>query len=366
MSEPAYSETLQTNQPVLGHEAIEARLLADWNSGRMPHAYLFTGRRGIGKATLAYRFARFILNQSESRPQEDAGLFGNALPPAQPVALESNSQSPASLRMQAGTHSGFMVLQPLYDEKKGRYKDEINVDQVRKIIGFNELTSGESSHKIILIDPAEAMNPAAANALLKWLEEPPSNTIFLLISHNPSRLLPTIKSRCRRVAFSPLSEQHCAQILAAKGVEIEGNPGFLNILAAGSAGILSELAESQIEPIFYDLLHILGQEGTDSTAAYGFAEALPKQISWDNLYLLLVELLAMIIKSASGVAVPSAIPPDAAEVIRQIAGRLMVDAWIRQREQILALHRDTEQLYLDRKHVVMLILDALAGNLIES
>lgn len=356
----ASPQTYTTEHPLLGHEPIEQRLLADWNSGRAPHAYLFTGRRGIGKTTMAYRLAQFILNQSEA-PAEPAGLFGDALPAAVPDSLASNSHSPTSLRMQAGTHSGFMFLQPLYDEKKGKFKDEISVDQVRKITIFASQTAGEGNQKIILIEPAEAMNSAAANALLKWLEEPPSNTYFILVSHNPSRLLPTIRSRCRRLSFAPLTSSQCSQIMEQKGNAITSDAELLTYLAGGSAGILSEMMESQVENVFQELLDILVSGGSESVASYRFSESLPKRISWENWYVLMSELMSLIIKDASGIPAPGWFTASYPEAVPAISARLSVENWILCRDRLIALHRDTEQLYLDRKHVVMQMIDLLAG-----
>lgn len=360
MNAAAQSASYASDAALLGHESLEQRLLSEWHAGRMAHAYLFTGRRGIGKTTLAYRLAQFMLNEAE-QPEEPAGLFGDALPASAPTLLKSNPHSSASLRMAAGTHSGFMFLQPLFDEKKQQFKDEISVDQVRKITAFASQTAGEGSKKVILIEPAEAMNTAAANALLKWLEEPPANTYFILVSHNPSRLLPTIRSRCRRLSFAPLGMEQCRQILETKGLTLADDSMILAYLSGGSVGILSEMLESQVSDIYTELLNILMMGGAEGGAAYRLAETLPKRLSWENWYVLLSELAGLFIKTASGVPLPEWMKDAEANAIRSISERLSASEWMANREAIMALHRDTEQLYLDRKHVVMQMIELLAG-----
>lgn len=341
---------------LIGHETVAQRLLADWNNNRLPHAYLFAGRRGIGKATLALKLAQFILSQSEKKV-EAGGLFGDALPAAAPASLQIGG-SAVTLRMNAGTHTGFLHIRPIYDEKKDRYKDEINVDQIRGITSLLALTAGEGEYKIVIIEPAELMNPNAANALLKWIEEPPANTLFILVSHNPSRLLPTIRSRCRMVNFPPLSQAQCSAILAGLGIDLAGRDmALLTQFAGGSAGILAELAESRADEVFHELLSVLSTSGANSLAAYKFAEsiAVSRRLSWENWGLVVNEAIGYYIKTLAGIPVP-----DSPAVVA-LASRRSLDAWLRTRDQLQQLHRDTEILYLERKHVVMLMLEALSG-----
>lgn len=353
----ATASHLASAAALIGHEAITQRLLTDWNNHRLPHAYLFAGRRGIGKATLALNLAKFILSQSEKK-EEGGGLFGDALPSTPPASLNISDPSVA-LRMNAGTHTGFLHIRPIYDEKKDRYKDEINVEQIRGITSLLALTAGEGAYKIVIIEPAELMNPNAANALLKWMEEPPVNTLFILVSHNPSRLLPTIRSRCRMVNFPPLDQHQCGAILAGLGIDITGRDmALLTEFAGGSAGILAELIESRADEAFHELLSVLAKAGTDSLTAYKFAEsiAVSRRLSWENWGLVVSELVACYIKTLAGIAAPHS------PAIAGLASRRGLDAWLRTRDQLQQLHRDTETLYLERKHVVMLMLEALSGS----
>ncbi|TAE79806.1 MAG: hypothetical protein EAZ74_00885 [Alphaproteobacteria bacterium] len=197
-----------------GLERAEAFLARDFAHNRVASAYLIAGIEGIGKAQLAFRAAAALLcPHVPSEPSFD--LFGDpvhdTLADANRLTWDANSL--AYERMKQRTHSDFLWITPPYDEKKKQFKREINVEQIRTLGTFLTLTSGEGAWKTIIIDAADAMNPSAMNALLKWLEEPPPYTVFFLISHREGALLPTIHSRCRRVLCTPPSLSMFAEIM---------------------------------------------------------------------------------------------------------------------------------------------------------
>ena len=172
------------NTLLLGHEAIETQLASVIDSSRLPQSLLITGAKGIGKATFAYRLARFLLAY-DGKPQD--GLFG----PTQREGLALAPDHHVIRRMSASSHPDFLVIEPEFDEKKKERKAEIGVDIARKIGDFFSLTPAESLWRVVVVDAVDDMNRNAANAILKVLEEPPQRAVLLLVSHNPGRLLPT-------------------------------------------------------------------------------------------------------------------------------------------------------------------------------
>ena len=199
---------------LIGHEAAERALLESWNSGRMPHAWLLTGRKGIGKATLAYRTARFVLSQGA---QQGAGLFGDA--PMTADSLSTDPESPVSLQVGAGGHPDLLTIERSINTNTKKLRGEIVVEDVRRLTSFLSLTAAAGEWRVVIVDTADEMNRNAANALLKGLEEPPSNTLFLLVCNAPGRLLPTIRSRCRMLAMKALPD---ATVVDVRGERIGG------------------------------------------------------------------------------------------------------------------------------------------------
>lgn len=183
-------------QRLFGHEREEAQFLAAYRSGRMPHAWLLAGPEGIGKASFAYRAARFLL----AHPNAAAANV------QQSTSLDTDPDAPHSRRVSAQSHGDLQVLRREVEVGKKTIPTEIKVDQVRKIIQFFSSTSGEGGWRIALIDTMDDLNRSGANALLKLIEEPPPRSLFLMVTSAPGRLLPTIRSRCRVLNFRPLSE----------------------------------------------------------------------------------------------------------------------------------------------------------------
>ncbi len=178
--------------PLFGHTEALDRLLALYAHGRLPHAVLISGPRGIGKATFARHAARGLLK----------------------------ADGPAQARMAAGSHADFLCIQPLYDEKNEEYKREISVDEARKIPDFLSKTPAEASCRVVVVDAVDALNTNAANAMLKILEEPPPQSLLLLVSHNPAALLPTIVSRCHRLPLAPLGAEVFRQVMLELAPEL--------------------------------------------------------------------------------------------------------------------------------------------------
>lgn len=221
-----------------GHTAAEAQLATGLATGNLHHAWLLVGPSGVGKATLAYRFARAALSGAEG----GAGLF------AGDDKLSVHSESRASHLLRALSHPDLLVLRRPYDIKAKRFKTNITVDEVRRLRDFLGHKQSGEAWKVVIVDSADELNVNAANALLKSLEEPPAGAIFFLISSMPGRLLTTIRSRCRQLNLLPLEDaalrSAAEQALAEAGQEMPAADVWPVLLRAaeGSVARLLRLA----------------------------------------------------------------------------------------------------------------------------
>jgi DNA polymerase-3 subunit delta' len=244
MNETAAFPTPEATAHLVGHVAAQESFLRAYQSGRMPHAWLITGPRGVGKATLAFRMTRFLLSHglvaAASEPA-GMGLFGEEPAPQPSVpeltSLDIPADHPIFRRVRELSHSDLRVLRRTVNEKTGKLRTEITIDEVRGAIDFLHMTPGESHWRVLVVDSADELNRNAANALLKILEEPRPRTVILLISHAPGRLLPTIRSRCRKLALEPLPAAAVAAELKRHGVDLgAAELALCTALAEGSIG----------------------------------------------------------------------------------------------------------------------------------
>lgn len=196
---------------LFGHGEAEQQLLTAYRGKRMPHAWLIGGEPGIGKATLAYRMARFVLAHPDPKAPEVQAASDLFVDPENPVAR----------RIVAHAHSDLLVLERTLNDK-GNLRRDIAVDDVRKTVQFFGSTAGEGGWRVCIVDCADDLNKEGANALLKILEEPPARSLLLVVSHSPARLLPTIRSRCRRLPLRPLDE---SDLLAAAATALDIDAG---------------------------------------------------------------------------------------------------------------------------------------------
>lgn len=205
-----------------GHAEAERALLAAYRGARFPHSWLIGGPVGIGKATLAYRMARFVLAHPDPRA-----------PPVQTAtSLQVDADHPVARRIAAQAHGDLLVLERTINEKTNKLYQDIRVDDVRRTVTFFGSTAGEGGWRVAIVDPVDELNPSGANALLKILEEPPRRAVLLLVSHSAARVLPTIRSRCRLLALRPLAAEDVARAVAAA---VGGSPDAADIAAASAA-----------------------------------------------------------------------------------------------------------------------------------
>ena len=221
---------------LFGQDAAQQAFLEAFNSAHLHHAWLITGPRGTGKATLAWSIARFLL----ATPKQDGGGLFGAPPPVETLAIDP--EHPVARRMRAGSDSGLFVLRRPWDDKGKRLRQEITVDEARRMKSFFALSSADGGRRVVIVDSADELNVSAANAILKILEEPPKDTTILMVAHQPSALLPTIRSRCRELRLAPLSGDDIARALDQAGVDTGGATDALAALAAGSAGEAARLS----------------------------------------------------------------------------------------------------------------------------
>jgi DNA polymerase-3 subunit delta' len=195
----------------IGHESNERILLEAYNHNRMPHGLILSGPKGIGKALFAQRITAFLLHAGIS-DQNTLSLFGN--PPHVPEHINVPSDSQSFRLMTSGAHPDVLVVGRAYDATKDKFKDSVAVDDIRKVAPFLRKTASLGGWRVVIIDDANTMNRNAQNALLKILEEPPANTVLMLVTHRMGAMIPTIRSRCRVLNFTALSQTHFSHILA--------------------------------------------------------------------------------------------------------------------------------------------------------
>lgn len=256
----------RNNTYLLGHEEEEQILLNAWKNNSLHNSWLLCGIEGIGKATLAYKFARFLLGADENKKDSY-------------TTLDMPTSSPAAKLVSNNSHPDLKIIERDYTEtdrrkvvkaiKDGeRLSDEelkglkksaiIKIDDVRTINEFLSKRSSNDGWRVVIVDSVDDLNNAGANAILKVLEEPPHKTILMLISHNPNRLLPTIKSRCAKLNLKPLSEANAASLLRRYRPELaEKNVKGLAELCSGSIGKAILYADNSALNSYDDLCKIV-------------------------------------------------------------------------------------------------------------
>lgn len=335
---------------LIGQEAAEADFLAAHASGRLHHAWLLTGPRGVGKATLAWRIARFLL--AEAPPSD--GLFG-APPPA--TSLDIDAEHPVARRVAALSEPGLKLIRRAWDEKKSALKTQITVEEARDLKSFFQLSSTDGGRRVVIVDAADEMNVSAANALLKLLEEPPEDAVLLLISHQPSRLLPTIRSRCRELRLAQLTPVAISEAMTAAGATPD-HPERLAELASGSVGEAIRLTNlGGLE--LYETLVGLFQPRLDRPAALKLGEAMTGRANEPkyDLFLRLIDLfLARAARTALQGAPPEASPGETDLLTRIAPAPQAARPWAELQEALSQRTRHGKAVNLDP---AALILDTL-------
>lgn len=338
------------NPYLIGHDEEIKLFLSAFNSGTLHHGWLITGDEGIGKATLAYKIARFLLSTTDNKEQR--------------TSLEISPESSIFSQVAQKSHPDFKVLERDFTEtdKKKLIKainqgEEINeemrqglkrsnvikVEDVRDMVNFLSKKSFNDNWRVVIVDSADELNTSSANALLKILEEPPLKSILLLISHNPGKLLPTIRSRCAKLALKPLKEGEVASLLrrykpSLKEEEVKG----LAKISAGSIGRALKYAENNALEMYENIKKVCyGGTKCDGSLLLELAEnAASDESCWD----LFVELICRFAHDNL---------PDSAHK------RELYEAY----ETTLKILDETTRLNMDKKQAVLQILHTFSGTL---
>ena len=249
---PKLTETLY------GHEYQEKEFIDCYNSSKLHHGWLITGPKGIGKATLAWRIAKYVLTQPIKNIEKNS--FFDELNGQNSSEFDKQFKNSTEARILAESEPRLAVIRRSFDEKRKTFKTSIGIDEIRRLSTFFSLSVSDGGSRVAIIDCADDLNVNAANALLKTLEEPPKNTVFLLISHNPESLLPTVKSRCRELRLHKLSKQNLFSALKQINVAIPENDNEIySLLGGGSVGNSIRLLRYDGADIYRCILSFLSQ-----------------------------------------------------------------------------------------------------------
>ncbi|NOT42675.1 MAG: DNA polymerase III subunit delta', partial [Alphaproteobacteria bacterium] len=323
-----------------GHEAAAETLATAARSGRLPHAWILAGPKGVGKSTLAWRFARALLAHGASNCPDDL-----AVPQSNPVARQ----------VAALAHPDLVVIRRPWDHDKKRFKTELPVDEVRRLHGFFSRHASEGGARIAIIDTADDMNRASQNALLKILEEPPSNSILLLVSHAPGGLLPTTRSRCRLLTLRKLNDRSMQEAVAALAPSIDQKAqALLSALAGGAPGRALELAESDALAMYREIVELLlSLPRLIGARLFGFAEKVARAPVERGLYLFVSLLSQIEERTLRGAHTPLDGIPGEDALLRHLRAAIPLERWSGLWEMLKADALRADDLNLDKKQLVL-------------
>lgn len=310
------------------------------SAGKLPHGLLITGPKGIGKATLAYRFAKHLLSASED-------------------------EQSVHRRIIAGSHADLLVVEQTLDPKKGEVSKDISVDQAREVAEFLSLTPGEGTWRVVIIDSVDALNVNGANAVLKILEEPPPQAVLILISHNPGKLLPTIRSRCSQIKLAPLNETEFEQVVSHVAPDVEGRERqSLQLLSGGAPGVALDLKDKEALDMYAQIIELCADmPEIDALKLHSFAAKIGSGKTHENWQLftrLMLCLHERTTKTALGNNLPE-IVADEADVLEHLATIHASGVWAAKWQQCADQFLLASSRHLDYKQIVITYIHSIAN-----
>ena len=328
---------------LIGHAGAERQLLEAYRGDRLPHAVILGGPAGIGKATLAWRLARFILTYPDPASRQVQEARDLSVPSDGRVAGQVASLS----------HPDVSLLRREVNEKTKRFYTEIRADDVRRTIGLFQRAAGAGGYRICILDSAEDLNRSSANALLKLVEEPPPRALFLLIAHRPGLILPTIRSRARLLRLQALAPAEIEAVLASLGPPWSEHPR-------------ADLAEAAVQArgSVHDALRLLGSRGVELDAAVHRMLARLPDVDWREVHRLADQVGGRDGEVGFSVAMTAVFDWLAAsvearasrgEALRRVVP--LAEVW----EKVAADARETEALNLDKRPLILTIFSDLAA-----
>ena len=343
---------------LLEHEGAQAVLRRAHAAGRLHHAWMLAGPRGIGKACLAWAWARFLLHYGDdAATAAELSADGVGVPP----------DSRAVARLQAGAHTDFLHVHPDWDARTRIYREQLPASALRRIAPLFALSAAEQrGWRVCLIDSADAMTPTAANALLKILEEPPPRALFLIVCHQPGRVLPTIRSRCQLVPMRKLRTASVAQILKLHlPAMAEAERLACAQLGEGSAHQALGFARTRGMQVYAQTLQILQRlphlpweevhKLADELAQTGASHAAPRFARFADLLLGIVHRAASVLAGGQADALPQE-RPLVEQWRSSLAIERLADVWA----QMAALAERNTGLRLDGRQSVLAYFTMLA------
>jgi len=240
----------------IGHKQNEQFILKAWENGKIPHALLLSGPRGVGKATFAFRVARFLLHAGDSVQNSQNGLdFGQQ---SVDETLAVSEETIVSRQVANNAHPNLLVIQRSESSQTKKIRSEIVIDDLKPLKKFLNLKASDGRWRVVIIDTIDDMNRNSANAILKLLEEPPRKVIFILINNSGGRLLPTIKSRCQSLKFATLSNNDLILALQSSGANLEESDiDIVYQLSCGSMRLAKEILSSDFLENLNDIIGLI-------------------------------------------------------------------------------------------------------------
>jgi DNA polymerase-3 subunit delta' len=348
---------------IMGHDNIEQDFIQAIQSGHLPHAMIFSGLRGIGKATMAYRLARYILDSDNKNDalSADGGLFGDEQTKADEIQLahpmDMSVDKAVFRQVASGGHPDLITVEREYDEKKQKFKADVNVDNARRLIPFMRMTASNAhGWRVAIIDDADTMNRNAQNAILKVLEEPPSNALVILVAHRVGAFLPTIRSRCRMVPFTALSKENFSILLRKQNASLpQADIDILYEMTNGSVGQALEIIEEGGLEIVQKLLGLLYDwPDLPWTQIHQLADNMGRNGQDDQLKSFR-DIFMWLIASLMRAKATQSDPPQILDTdfTRAMIEKFSLDQWTQMTDDLQSHFNQVEKAYLDKRHHIL-------------